>query len=252
LNPEHIGFGESAVLTLEIEGSGNLPLVEAPPVWPECDGCEAYPPEEDSEVEIDQSGIHGSRSWSTTLVPRQWGELELSPVRLAVFDPAHGTYRTHTIGPLQLVVDPPPATPTPVASPVVVAEDGETGGESGDPRGEPSPMNGMPGWVWIATALAAGIVGGGLLAWWVTRRRTAAIPARRPGQSPADRARELQTVLEGWWLRVRDSGRGVGLKDDMGRLRSQLEAVRFAPGRADHSETVVELEDRLRRLMRRA
>jgi hypothetical protein len=37
----------------------------------------------------------------------------------------------------------------------------------------------------------------------------------------------------------------------MQELRRNLEAVRFAPGRADHTETVVELESRLRRLMRR-
>lgn len=35
-------------------------------------------------------------------------------------------------------------------------------------------------------------------------------------------------------------------------LRRDLEAVRFAPGRADHSETVAELEERLRSLMRLA
>jgi hypothetical protein len=38
----------------------------------------------------------------------------------------------------------------------------------------------------------------------------------------------------------------------MESLRRELEAVRFAPGRADHSHTVEDLESRLRRLIRRA
>jgi hypothetical protein len=35
-------------------------------------------------------------------------------------------------------------------------------------------------------------------------------------------------------------------------VRRDLEGVRFAPSRADHTETVVDLEERLRELMRRA
>jgi len=252
LEPDHIAFGESAVLTLELAGSGNLPLVEAPQVWPTCEGCETYPPEEDSRIAVDAKGIHGSRTWRTTLVPRQWGELDLAPVSLAVFDPAAGDYRNDAIGPLRLVVDPPPATPTPTPSPIDASEHGEPAvGDRQTARAAPQ-MNGVLPWIWVAVALLFGVVGGGLVTWWMARRRAASIPPRRPGQRPADRARELQTVLEGWWLRVRDSSRGAALESDMAKVRAQLESVRFAPGRADHSETVVDLEDRLRRLMRRA
>jgi hypothetical protein len=58
-------------------------------------------------------------------------------------------------------------------------------------------------------------------------------------------------ALERWWLDVRDGARGARLENEMRELRRELEAVRFAPGRADHSETVADLEERLRRLMRR-
>jgi hypothetical protein len=88
--------------------------------------------------------------------------------------------------------------------------------------------------------------------WYLTRRSKAAIPPRRAGQSPADRARVLQLTLERWWLDARSSSRGADLEDEMAELRRDLEAVRFAPGRADHSETVVDLEASLKRLMRRA
>jgi hypothetical protein len=38
----------------------------------------------------------------------------------------------------------------------------------------------------------------------------------------------------------------------MEELRRDLETVRFAPGRADHTHTVVDLEERMRKLTRRA
>ena len=74
LEPQRIGFGESAVLSITLEGSGNLPLVEAPALWPGCSDCETYPPEEESSIAVDGRGIHGSRVWRMTLVPRGSGE----------------------------------------------------------------------------------------------------------------------------------------------------------------------------------
>ena len=40
-------------------------------------------------------------------------QVELQPVILAVYDPVAGHYRRQTLGPLRLVVEPPPETPTP-------------------------------------------------------------------------------------------------------------------------------------------
>ena len=35
IEPAEIEFGQSAVMTITLEGRGNLPLVEAPAGWPE-------------------------------------------------------------------------------------------------------------------------------------------------------------------------------------------------------------------------
>ncbi|RLE19154.1 MAG: hypothetical protein DRJ65_20550, partial [Acidobacteria bacterium] len=113
ITPATIPFGASAVVTITLEGKGNLPLVQAPTLWPTCEGCESYPPEEDNAITIDRTGIHGSRSWSMTLLPRGAGELALEPVELAVFNPASGVYETHRLGPLTLEVEAPPPTPIP-------------------------------------------------------------------------------------------------------------------------------------------
>jgi hypothetical protein len=250
IEPATIDFGESAVLSIELAGAGNLPLVEAPALWPSCSGCESYPPEEDSAVIVDDTGIHGARTWRTTLVPREWGEIELQPVTLAVFDPTAGHYRQQTVGPLRLIVNPPPPTPAP--SPV----DG-TAFEPGVPVDEETSSgaaaNGAPvPWVWILGALVLGLLVGGVAPMIAARRRKMALPSRRTGESPAERARELQVALERWWLDARKRPKGKVLEEEMQDLRRELEEVRFAPGRADHTETVVDLEERMQGLMRRA
>jgi hypothetical protein len=251
LHPERVAFGESAVLSIELEGSGNLPLVEAPALWPPCTQCESYPPEEESSVTVDNRGIHGTRVWRTTLVPRSAGELELTPVELAVFDPDAGRYRKQVLGPMTLVVDAPPATPIPAAEPLP-----EAGGEEARPLGVDDPAEvpgaGPPQWLWLIGALTVGLLVGGVVTLLVARRRHVALPPRHNGESPAERARQLQVALEQWWLVARAKARGEALEDEMQALRRELEAVRFAPGRADHSETVRDLEDRVRGLMRRA
>jgi hypothetical protein len=250
LEPESIDFGESAVLTIELSGNGNLPLVEAPALWPTCSDCESYPPEEDSDVTVDGSGIHGSRAWRTTLVPRAWGEIELDAVMLAVYDPAAGHYRRQTLGPLRLVVAPPPATPTPeVVEEERIAADGEV--EEAAPVSSEA-AHGLPTWAYVVGALVLGLALGGVVPWVLARRRRGALPSRRPEQSPADRARELQVALERWWMDARTRARGRALEADMQQLRRELEGIRFAPGRADHTDTVLDLEERLKALMRRA
>ncbi|MCW8984171.1 MAG: BatD family protein [Thermoanaerobaculales bacterium] len=250
IEPETIDFGDSAVLTIELRGNGNLPLVEAPAKWPECLDCESYPPEEESKVAVDESGIHGSRVWRTTLVPRTSGEIDLGPVMLAVFDPVAGHYRKQTLGPLRLVVEPPPVTPTPVVESeervVDLQEMDDTVPSTGGDEA------GVPLWAWIVGALILGLTLGGVAPLMMARKRKGALPPRRAGESPAERARELQVALERWWMDARARAKGRALEGEMQQLRRELEAIRFAPGRADHTETVHDLEERLRGLMRRA
>ena len=248
IEPAEIEYGQSAVLTLTLEGRGNLPLVEAPTQFPNCVGCDTYPPEETSRVTVDGSGIHGSRTWQVTVVPQSWGSIELGAVDLAVFDPATGQYAAQTIGPLTFTVGAPPPTPTPLVTPVPADEE-RVDRVAGEDR---TVAAGVPSWLWIFGALVFGLTAGAGATWALSRRARIALPPRRSDQSPADRARELQLTLERWWLDARSSKRGAALDDEMQDLRHDLETVRFAPGRADHSHTVEDLESRLKRLIRRA
>ncbi len=251
LEPEEIVFGESAVLTVKLSGTGNLPLVEAPSIWPACEACETYPPEEGSKILVDESGIHGHRTWRLTVVPRQWGRLQLEPVEMSVFDPAGGVYRRQSLGPFVLAVSPPPATPTPAVPPPPV-EDADQGDHDTQVAPAIAAQPNDRTWILLGGALALGVILGGLAVRVAGRKRRGEIPPRMPDQSPAERARELQLTLERWWVEHRVKSEKKGLKPDMDALRRELEAVRFAPGRADHTETIIDLEQRLRALMRRA
>jgi hypothetical protein len=248
IEPAEIEFGQSAVMTVKLEGRGNLPLVETPALLPTCADCDTYPPEEASQVTVDGSGIHGSRTWQVTVVPRGSGTIELDPVDLAVYDPATGRYTAQTIGPLTLEVGAPPPTPTPVVTPSPAGAGSAGSGISGD---RDSGV-GLTTWLWVLGALGLGAAAGAGATWALGRRTRIALPPRRRGQSPADRARVLQLSLERWWLDARSTERGAALEEEMLGLRRDLEAVRFAPGRADHSHTIEDLEARLKRLVRRA
>lgn len=252
VEPGEVALGESAVVTVQLEGTGNLPLVETPADWPTCEGCELFPPENVDRVVVDEKGIHGSRAWRVTMVPRQAGRLQLGPVEMATFDPAGGRYRRQTVGPLELIVTPPPPTPTPVAVPTA-ADTPEPIEDRGSATAAPGGAPATPWWIPAGAALGFGILIGGAVVWYLGRARSrSAIPARRRGESPAERARALQVALERWWIEVRDQRRSQELEAEVEALRRELEAVRFAPGRADHSETIVGLEERLRRLLRSA
>ncbi len=250
LEPKSIKYGESTVLSIELQGNGNLPLVEAPALWPGCEECEAYPPEEEGSVKVDANGAHGTRTWRTTLVPRSWGEIEIEPVMLAVFDPTAGHYRQHTLGPFRLLVEAPPPTPEPTRAVEEVAEPEYSDGQT---QTSPEPRNQeIAAWMLILGALIVGLLTGGGIALFAARRRKGSLPPRQPNQSPAERARELQVAVERWWLDARERSKGRALEAEMQELRRELEQVRFAPSRADHTETVADLEARVRRLMRLA
>ena len=243
VEPREVEVGEPVIVTVELDGDGNLPLVETPPEWSGCESCEWYPPEESSTIAVEQNAIRGSRQWRTTVLPRTSGEFSLGPVSVAVYDPSRQTYRRQSLGPLQVVVKAPPTTPTPPPSMAP-----QSAGQHADGDVDSSQATAVV-WPWVLAGMLAGVVAGAAVVWWVLRRPHGRLPPRRSGERPADRARTLQSVLEGWWLGVPETRRSDTLRVRVDELRRQLEAIRFAPGRADHSETVERLEEELRKLL---
>lgn len=91
LSRNTLEVGEALQLTLTIEGTGNIALIEAP--QPEIPGIfEIYDP----EVSISKTGtntlISGSKTFTWLLIPRSNGTFQIPPVKFVYFDPAQAQY----------------------------------------------------------------------------------------------------------------------------------------------------------------
>ncbi len=95
--------GESATLTIVVEGSGNIPDAEAPVVdLP--DGFKVYEDAPREDIALDGNGYSGKKTFRMALVPLEPGDYRLAPARLTYFDTASETYETRETAPFSLTV----------------------------------------------------------------------------------------------------------------------------------------------------
>ena len=84
---------EAVNYTLKISGSGNLQLIDAPPVRiPET--IEQYDPKVNDQLTESASGVSGSREFTYLMIPRHEGSYPLPPVSFSYFDPVAKRYVT--------------------------------------------------------------------------------------------------------------------------------------------------------------
>lgn len=105
LEPAEVPAGEAAVLTVEVEGVGNVKALP-PPRLPDLPGVEVFPPSEDAETEIREGVVSGRKSFSWVLIPERAGVLELPPIRYAYFDPDAERFGSAGVDGLSLRVAP--------------------------------------------------------------------------------------------------------------------------------------------------
>ena len=105
LEPAEVPAGEAAVLTIEVEGRGNVKALP-PPDLPELEGLEFFPPSEDSETEVAGGIVRGSKQFSWVIIPREAGAIAIPPIRYPYFNPAVGAYETAEVGEMTLRVTP--------------------------------------------------------------------------------------------------------------------------------------------------
>ncbi len=103
LEPGRVPAGEAVVLTVEVDGVGNVKTLP-PPALPEMPGIDVYPPSEDAELELRDGEIGGVKRFSWVLIPREPGQIELPELRYAYFDPDSERFETATLAPLPLEV----------------------------------------------------------------------------------------------------------------------------------------------------
>lgn len=85
--------GESSTLTLSLNGSGNLNLLEFPlPEFPP--DFETYDPKTSEKFNVTIQGINGSKSVEYLFIPRAAGNYSLPPIQFSYFNPELQKYVT--------------------------------------------------------------------------------------------------------------------------------------------------------------
>lgn len=97
--------GESALLTVEVTGSGNLAALKPPDLrLPDTVRVSRVPSQDLDERVVDQAGVSGRRTFQFLLAPREPGEVEIPRIDLAFFNPVTGKFERARTDPIRLQV----------------------------------------------------------------------------------------------------------------------------------------------------
>ena len=95
--------GEAFNLKILIKGKGNIKLIENPDLKiPE--ELELYSPQTKDNININSSGMSGSRLFEYMIIPRAVGLFKLENLSFSFFDPAKKIYETISIPPIEIDV----------------------------------------------------------------------------------------------------------------------------------------------------
>ena len=100
---DSVSAHEATSLKVEISGTGNINLVEAPKVQLPAD-FEAYDVRKTDDITTGASGSTGTLTFEYPFIPRAPGVFEIEPVEFTYYDIEAGRYRTLSSGPLRLKV----------------------------------------------------------------------------------------------------------------------------------------------------
>ena len=118
-----VEVGQPFTWTVEIEGEGNVGLIDPGP-WPTLAGARRYEPKLESTMR-DTPRIGGRRSYAFLVIPETPGRLELPAITLGYFDPATERYATARAEPIAIEVrGTAVATPSAPGAPADAEADG--------------------------------------------------------------------------------------------------------------------------------
>jgi hypothetical protein len=98
-----IKSGDAITYKLEISGTGNLKLIEAPKLEFPVE-FEAYDPQVKDNIRIGESGISGSRTFEYLLIPRAGGNYKLGPFTYSFFSTSRKGYESTTLPAIDIKV----------------------------------------------------------------------------------------------------------------------------------------------------
>jgi len=261
LAPGRVAAGETAVLTADLAGGGNLSGLPDPRL-PSLPGVQVSPPQESSRQRIDGTRVDSTRTWTWSLVPQRAGSWEVPPIEWVTFEPASGTYRTLRTPALALAASPAAPAPRVIPAP--------------RPARPKAPVLPATPLAWALGGAAGGLLLVALAALTLRLLRgdrkarrelvaqvTAALGEAQPRQA-AGAAEEAWRSFLGrrydlpaeappahWAGLLAKRGLGPALAGELVRLVDDLHYLRYAPRLASTDSLQRELLDRSRRLARR-
>ncbi|HSA59760.1 MAG TPA: BatD family protein [bacterium] len=117
LSARDVEVGESATLTLSVQGNGDIRDVPAPRLDGGSD-FKTYDDEPSFKSATGNQGLEGTKTFKKAIVPLRTGEMTLPPFRLSYFDPKTGQYQTVATDPIPIHVRPsshPESTNLPIS-----------------------------------------------------------------------------------------------------------------------------------------
>lgn len=100
-----VNANDPVILKLNIQGAGNLKLIEAPKIdFP--DGIETSEPTVNNKINDKDGGISGSKEFEYLLIPRAPGKMTLPPIEFSYFDPVAKQFKTISSSSVTLDVEP--------------------------------------------------------------------------------------------------------------------------------------------------
>ena len=104
VDTKEIDSGDAAVLTVKVNGAGNLPMINAPVVeWPAA--MESYDVSSKEDINKADAPLSGSKTYSYSFSCTKNGKYVLPPVRLSYFDPAANAYKTAQTDPVHIEIN---------------------------------------------------------------------------------------------------------------------------------------------------
>ncbi|MFT6165877.1 MAG: putative membrane protein [Vicingaceae bacterium] len=103
-NKDSLVANESVNVTIDINGTGNLPLIGAPDLKFPAD-FEVYDPDIKNNFKTSYNGSTGGKSFNYLVIPRHSGEFTLKPYKFSYFDVSTQKYNTITADQINIYVE---------------------------------------------------------------------------------------------------------------------------------------------------
>lgn len=105
LTKKDLSVGDSATLTIQISGNGNIKDAQLQPNF-QIPGLKVYDDKPTQEMKKSSQGISGSKTFKYALVPENPGKFTIPSLNISYFDPKKGSYENLTTPSYELSVVP--------------------------------------------------------------------------------------------------------------------------------------------------